>query len=444
MSGLLLSRVAVLSGPHAGVRDVLVDEGRYAAFAPPGTLRPHLAVEVVDCEGLVLFSAPLDDHVHYREPGPHAFKEGWRNGSLASLAGGATAVVEVQNSPPYCDSPEAVESKRRLAGAASVLDFGFYLTVASGSDPALLEAAAPRCLGVKLFLGSSTGGLGVSDPRMREAAARAALRAGVPLAVHAEEESLFAPDAPSHGERRPPEAEVEAVRRAISLAERTGAALLLFHVSVPESVKLARAARERGVRVSCAVCPHHLLLDSRDERRFPARFKVNPPLRSPSEREELRGLLADGLIDVLQTDHAPHPLAEKALPPDEAPAGLPSAEFFLPLCLTLVGEGLLSLERLERMISHAPRALHRLPPAVPREGAPAVFTLADPAESWTVRRRDVVSRAGWSPYEGVTLSGKVKYVVLDGEIAFAGGFQPVRREARFLTPSKSAAGDAHC
>jgi len=420
---VLLVNVTLLSGPHRGVKDILIQDGIPRLWNSAGPLPQSL--RKIDCRSLTLFTSPIDNHVHFREPGPVAYKEGWDTGSLSALRGGITGVIEVQNSPPYCDSASALKAKDELVKAKSLVNYGFWGNILPDNLDRLREMAH-LCCGFKLFMGHSTGRLGVDDRNIWNRAAEIAAETKLPIAVHAEDSGLLEAAAAEHGHHctdtnllRPPEAEIAAVREAIELSRRTGAHIHVFHVSCAGSVELLRAAKDAGVNVSIAVCPHHLLLTADDANKSPAQMKVYPPLRPASDRDALLHALRAGAIDVLQSDHAPHLADEKLSVYQQSPGGFPGVEHLLQLGTTLVHRGALSAEFLERMLCHGPRHISGIPLPITQEGLPTEFALVDMDFPNAISASNSASRCGWTPYEGMAVRGRVVWLFLSGSL-----FQP--------------------
>jgi len=322
----------------------------------------------------------IDVHVHMREPGA-AHKEDWASGTAAALAGGFTAVLAMPNTqPPVTD---ATSLDQALAAARSArCDFAHFL--GAGVDNVETAAQlAPRVAGLKLYLDATYGPLKL-DALEAWLAHAAAWPAGSPLAAHAEGASLAA---------------------IIAVAAASGRSVHLCHVSRREEILLIRAAKERGLQVTCEVAPHHLLLTEDDARALgPGRGEVRPRLASARDREALWQNL--DVIDCFATDHAPHTAAEKASP--DAPPGFPGLETALPLLLTAVHEGRLTIEDLVARLHDNPRRIFDLPEQ------PETFVEIDPDASWELGT-PAHSRAGWSPFAGRRVRGRVLRVVLRGE-----------------------------
>ncbi|MDH7570348.1 MAG: amidohydrolase family protein, partial [Armatimonadota bacterium] len=337
--------------PGGAVQDVCLHCGRLEE------VRPGAAGVEVEGEGCLLLPGMIDPHVHLRAPGMEA-AEDWESGTRAAARGGVTALFDMPNNLPPITTAARLDEKRALARAGSRVEWGVYLGAAAAQTAEI--ARAHNVAAVKVYMGSSTGDLLLAEEEALEGVFRAAALAGLPVALHAEDEAIIGAralqlrgdeDVLVHGWVRPPEAAAVAVRRALALGERTGAALHFCHVSTSAELDLLRAARRAGQKLLVEATPHHLFLDERDLAALGNFGKVNPPLRAPEERDALWRALLDGTVDVIGTDHAPHTVEAKRRPYREAPSGMPGLETALPLLLTAVLEGRLSFDRLTALTS---------------------------------------------------------------------------------------------
>ena len=293
--------------------DVAVDDGRIVAT---GAGLELTATETVDATGLRVLPGAVDAHVHFNDPG-RADWEGWATGTAAAAAGGTTCVVDMPlNAHPPTVDADAFRRKVEAANGAAVVDFALWGGLVPGNVSRLAELAELGVVGFKAFM--SPSGIddfeAVDDATLHEGMAEAA-RLGLPVAVHAESPALLEPPA-GRGWRdylasRPVAAELDAIARAIAIAEETGCSLHVVHVSTGQGVRLVTAARARGVDVTCETCPHYLVLDEDDLVRIGAVAKCAPPLRSRADRDDLRAELAAGSIDFLASDHSPAPASMK-------------------------------------------------------------------------------------------------------------------------------------
>ena len=356
-----------------------------------------------------------DVHVHLREPG-FSYKETIRTGSLAGARGGYTALCAMPNLSPVPDSPEHLALQQAIIDRDACIDvrpYGAITLGQRGETLADLEGMAP---GVVAF---SDDGKGVQDPGlMREAMVRAKAL-GKLIAAHCEDNRLLRGGyihdgayAAAHGHRGIcSESEWGPIARDLELAAETGCAYHVCHVSTKESVALLRQAKRDGLNVSCETAPHYLLLDENDLQED-GRFKMNPPLRSREDREALLEGLADGTIDMIATDHAPHSAEEKAKGLAHSAFGVVGLETAFPLLYTgLVREGVLSLEALVDLLCHRPRARFGLPLG-------ADYSLWDLNASYTIDPAEFLSLGRATPFAGRRVFGRCKLTVHDGNAVF--------------------------
>jgi dihydroorotase len=389
--------------------DVHVEGDRVAAVDPE---RPPTGGRVVDAAGKLLLPGAVDVHVHFRQPG-FGHKETWATGSASAAAGGVTTVVDQPNTDPPTVTGDAFDRKATLA-ADSLVDYGLNGGVTADWDPDALFDRPLFALG-EVFLADSTGDMGIDADLFRAAVERAAAE-DVVVTVHAEDADRFdesvlprsteanggaastdRDDPDAWSAYRTAEAEAAAVEQACAVAgDVDGATLHVAHTSTPAGVRTATAAG-----ATCEVTPHHLFLSRADLPELGTFGRMNPPLRSEPRRRELFDLLADGTVDVVATDHAPHTRAEKDASVWEAPSGVPGVETMLPLLLAAAADGHLSHERVRDVTARNPARIFDLPrKGRVKAGAHADLVLVDPDETRTVRADDLHSNCRWTPFEG--------------------------------------------
>jgi dihydroorotase len=412
-------------GKAAEPLDVRVVDGRIAEIGR--ALAPHGA-SVLDARGLTLVPGLVDVHVHFRDPGL-AHKEGWETGSAGALHGGVTTVVEVQNNPPLSTSLALLRARLEHVRARSRVDFGCLANLLSESLPEL-AAMAHWTPAFKCFLGGSTGVSGQADPGALRALFAAAARAGRMIVGHCEDETLLQEGRRSHPDASAREhhlvrshaAEVQSIRAAIALAEESGAELHVFHVSTGQGVDLVRAARRAGQAVGASTAPHYVLFSCEDAVPLGNRLKVNPSIKSQADGQAILRGLADGTLEAIGTDHAPHPPEEKQRPYRHAPSGMPSVDLLWPLTWELVRRGWLAPDvALCAVTEGAARALHLPNKGRLEPGCDGDFVLFDPARERSVVGAELPSRSKWSAYEGWRLAGFPELVVRRGVLAWRAG-----------------------
>jgi dihydroorotase len=418
--------------------DVGVRDGRIAGIGVAGD-----AGEVLDCTGLTVLPGAIDTQVHFREPGLEA-KEDLETGSRAAVLGGITGVFEMPNTKPNTGSAAALADKLARAKDRMWCDHAFYVgaTNANAADLAELERQ-PGAAGVKIFMGASTGDLLVSeDARLAEILAAGSRR----VAIHAEDEARMNAradlrvdgDPSSHPVWRDDESAMLATRRILALARAAGRRIHVLHITTPAELELLSQHKDIA---SCEVTPQHLTLAAEDAYpRLGTYAQMNPPIRSAAHRDGLWHWLRQGVPDVIGSDHAPHTREEKAKPYPASPSGMPGVQTLLPLMLTHVAAGRMTLERLVDMLSYGPQRLFNLRAkgriAV---GYDADFSIVDLEKRWTITEDWLASRCGWSPFTGMEMVGQPvgtiirgRRVMWEGQLAETAAGRPFRFEETAL------------
>lgn len=406
-----------------GIADVLVRNGRVERVED--SIADAGGVEVVDLAGMLLTPGLVDVHVHLREPGQEE-KETIATGTSAAAAGGFVAICAMPNTRPVVDNPELVRLVTERAAESSpvrVHPIAAATLGSRGEQPTDVEAlAAAGAVAI------SDDGWPISDDTLAEVLRRAQA-AGIPVADHCESLERSAGGAILEGPlaRRlgvggiPREAESDAVARDLEALARIGGRLHVCHVSTARSVELIRQAKADGLPVTAEVTPHHLVLTVVQVEESETQAKMNPPLASAEDREVLRAALADGTIDCVATDHAPHTEAEKLRGLGDAPFGIIGLETaFALLYSELVETGTLPLGLLVRRLSADPARALGLEPPVVRPGARGDLAAFDLETEWTVDPARFHSRARNTPFAGWRLRGRPVYTVADGRVAYDG------------------------
>ncbi len=396
--------------------DVLVGaDGRIAALGTD----PGSADLVLDAGGCVVSSGLVDLHTHLREPGREE-AETIETGSRCAALGGFTAVVAMPNTTPPIDSAAVVREVLELGRAAPCDVFTTGAITVGRSGDALAPMGEMAALGVRMF---TDDGSGVQDPRLMRRALEYAGGLGVTLAQHCEVEALAEGGHMNEGEVSsrlgvpgvPPEAEELMVMRDIALARLTGTPVHFQHLSTAGSVEMVRAAKAAGLAVTAEACPHHFTLTDECCATYDPIFKVNPPLRTAADVAAVKVGLADGSIDAIATDHAPHPQEAKEQPFDQAPPGMLGLETALALALTELD---LPLERVLELMSWNPARIAGVGDThggAVEAGRAANLAVIDPTATWTVERDRTASRSRNNPYVGRVLTGRVRHTLLWGE-----------------------------
>ena len=383
----------VYDATHSSMREVSVP-GRVFADMAPGAA----AVPDFNSDNIYVLPGFADVHVHLREPG-FSYKETIRTGTLAAARGGYTAVCPMPNLAPVPDSPPALEKQLDIIArdaAVRVYPYGAISAGENGRELSDMAALAPRVIAF------SDDGRGVQSGELMELAMKEAKSLGKIIAAHCEDMSQ--PDSRQREWRE--------IERDLELAAKTGCAYHVCHISCKESAALIRQAKHSGVDVSCETAPHYLTLDEtmvKDD----GRYKMNPPLRAPQDRQALIEALADGTVDMIATDHAPHSPAEKSGGYDKSLNGIVGLETAFPVLYTrLVRTGMISLEKLVELLAVNPRKRFGIP-----LGAED-YTLFDLGREYQIDSADFLSLGKSSPFEGDKVYGKCLMTVVGGKTAW--------------------------
>ncbi len=431
---LILKSGTVVNQDGEGVRDVAILGGRIAAI---GSLGQASAAEIIDCKGLHILPGVVDTQVHFREPGL-THKEDLETGSRSAVMGGVTAVFEMPNTNPLTVTEAAFTEKVSLGRHRMHCDFAFFVggTRENVNDLPELERA-PGCAGVKVFIGSSTGALLVEDDESLKRIFAAIRRRA---AFHAEDEYRLNERKPlriegdprSHPVWRDEAAALMATERLVKLAHEAGKRIHILHVSTGQEIDFLRDHKDVA---SCEVTPHHLTMAAPEcYERLGTRAQMNPPVRSAEHRERLWYGVAQGIVDVLGSDHAPHTLEEKAKAYPASPSGMTGVQTLVPVMLDHVNAGQLSLARFVDLTSAGPARLFNIAcKGRIAAGYDADLTVVDLKRSEVIRDDWVASRAGWTPYDGLRVTGwpvgtfvRGARVMWQGELVTPAVGEPVR------------------
>ncbi len=406
--------------------DVGIKDGKIAAI---GDLSSDSAAEIIDARNLLVMPGVIDTQVHFREPGLE-HKEDLESGTRAALMGGVTSILEMPNTNPTTTTPEALQDKLDRAHGRAWCNYGFFVGATTENAERLAEyETLPGTPGIKIFMGSSTGPLLVGDDEHL----RVVLRNGKKRTpIHAEDEarnvarkSLITahPHVREHPFLRDAESARLATERILRLSNETGRPVHILHVSTADEPPLIAQAKKEGLGTTAEVTPQHLYFFGPDcYDRLGTLAQMNPPIRSQEHQEGLWRALADGVFDVFGSDHAPHTLDEKAKPYPTSPSGMPGVQTLLPVLLTFVSQGRLSLETLVKMACERPAELYGIQGKGRIEvGMDADLVLVDANRTQVFTQDMVESKCGWSPYEGERLTGWPEHVVLGGRVAVRSG-----------------------
>ena len=429
---LLLKGGTVVNHDGEGVRDLAIAGGRLAAI---GDLSQASAGNVIDCRGLHVLPGVIDTQVHFREPGMTQ-KEDLESGSLSAVMGGVTAVFEMPNTNPTTTSADALADKVARAHHRMHCDFAFFIggTRENTNELAALERL-PGCAGVKVFMGSSTGSLLVEDDEsvrniLRVIGRRASFHSEDEYRLNERKHLRVDGDPRSHPVWRDEMAALRCTQRLVRLARETGKRVHVLHITTAQEIEFLENHKEVA---SVEVTPHHLTLEAPAcYQRLGTLAQMNPPVRDGTHRAGIWRGLSQGIVDVLGSDHAPHTREEKAKAYPATPSGMTGVQTLVPIMLDHVNAGRLSLQRFVDLTSAGPARLF----GIARKGRIAVgydadLTVVDLKRSATITHGWIRSRAGWTPYDGMTVTGWPVGTVVRGH--------PVMWEGELSAPGRGEA-----
>ena len=379
---------------------------------------------VIDASGLWLLPGMIDSQVHFREPGL-THKGDISSESRAAIAGGITSYMEMPNTKPPAITIEALEAKYTRAAEVSAANYSFYMGTTNDNLDEIRKVDPRRVPGLKVFMGASTGNMLVDNPEVLDAIFR---DAPCTIITHCEDTPTidanvaaaklkYGDDIPVelHGELRSREACLTSTRLAIELARRHGSSLHVLHISTADELALFAPGPIEAKRITAETCVHFLHFDSGDYLRRGNLIKCNPSIKNAADRIAIVRALAEGRLDVLATDHAPHTFKEKSQHYGAAPSGLPLVQHALQCALERVFDGDFPLTTLVERFAHAAATRYRIRDrGFLREGGHADLVLVDPNRVQAVRREDTLSRCGWSPFEGETFRASIHSTFVNG------------------------------
>ncbi len=418
--GYVIDPIAHIDAPM----DVLLRDGHVAEIAPPNKIRDG-ADEKFDARGLIVAPGFIDIHIHLREPG-QSYKETIATGTAAAAAGGFTSVCCMPNTHPVVDSPEWVTWMQQPDRGAVVNVFPIAAATQASKGAALTDFRALQRAGAVAI--TDDGKPILNDAVMRDTL-RVAAEINLPVIQHAEDtrttEGCSMNESPTSfrlGLRgMMASAEASIVERDVHLAQQFGGARLhVAHLSTADALKAVRRGKRHKVRVTCEVTPHHFTLTDADVKDYNANFKMNPPLRSVADREAILAALADGTVDAIATDHAPHALHEKIIEFEQAAFGIIGLETALGLAITrLHREHKISLARIVELFTAGPaRVVDLQGRGTLTRGSHADVTIFDPKKRWTYEAAKGRSKSHNTPFDGWQLTGKIVATIVGGQVVY--------------------------
>ena len=430
----LISNPTIVNNGEQFQGSIVINDGKIVEILRGNELPRAECDEIIEGTGLYLIPGVIDDHVHFREPGL-THKATMASESRAAAAGGVTSFMEMPNTSPQTTTIEALKEKYRIAANDSVINYSFFFGATNSNVADFAKLNPKNVCGIKLFMGSSTGNMLVDKKEELEKIFKEAERLGLPVAVHCEESSIIAantaaikeregddPDVRFHPAIRSEEACYQSTASAVELAKRFGTRLHVMHISTAKELELLTAAEPEGKKITAEVTPAHLTFCDADYATLGTRIKCNPAIKSVDDRAALRRAVSEGKIDLIGTDHAPHLPEDKKGGALKAASGMPSIQFSLLAMLRLVDEKEISLETLVEKMCHAPARIFDINKrGFIEKGFHADFVLLNPHKPHTVTAADIISKCGWSPFEGDTFDWAVEQTWVNGECVYRNG-----------------------
>ena len=409
----LIHQATIVNEGEQYVGSLLIEDNRIAAILRGTDITGIAADHIIDAKGQYLIPGCIDDHVHFRDPGL-THKADMYTESRAAARGGVTSVMDMPNCNPQTTTIETLEAKFADAQTKCLVNHSFYLGATTNNIEEIRRVDPRRVCGVKLFMGSSTGGMLVDvDERIEAIFKEAPTR----IALHCEDQHIISantarykeethsddPDVSYHPLIRSEEACYESTAKAVALAKKTGARIHIMHISTARELALLQAGPLQEKQITAEVCLPHLYYTDADYATYGTRIKCNPAVKSKSDRDALRKALREGLIDVVGTDHAPHLPADKVGGSLKAASGIPTIQYVLPAMLELSDEGVVTIAEVVEKMAHNPALLYKVKErGFIREGYHADLVLVNPHAPHTVDTTEIESKCGWSPFEGHT------------------------------------------
>ena len=409
---------------HEKICDIGIKDGKIKAFGD--RLSPSHPKKSFDASGLYVLPGLIDSQVHFRDPGAPQ-KEDFGSGSRGAVLGGITSVFDMPNTKPSTSTPERFLEKLHSVSKKAHCDFGLFAGATGDNVEALKTMEGfQACCGVKIFMGTSTGDLLVSEDKSLEEILRACKKM---ISVHSEDEktladrkkiAIQAAHPGAHPQWRNVESALRSTKRVVSLASRAGRKIHILHITTKEELEFLSQNKNTA---TVEILPQHLFFSAPDcYEKLGTYAQMNPPIRDQSHQQAIQKALQEGIVDVIASDHAPHTKEEKSRPYPESPSGLTGVQTILPIMLHFVNQGLLGLPELARFMSIRPAKIFQAKgKGGIFVGQDADFSIVDIHKKQTLDNQQIVSRSGWTPYHGVEVTGWPAATIIRGEIIMKNG-----------------------
>lgn len=438
MRNFIIYNGTIVNEGRQAVGSLVITDGRIAEVITEANanLDKYTDHEIIDAKDCYVLPGIIDTHVHFREPGL-THKADIASESRAAAFGGITSYFDMPNTNPQTTTLEALREKQALAKEKSLVNWTFFPGATNDNIEEIEQMDASEIPGIKLFMGSSTGNMLVDKYGSLIKIFQSAAKSGLVIMAHCEDTEIINanmkkikeqmgedPDVMFHPIIRSEEACMESSCLAANLARQTGAKLHIAHISTEAELNAiySPTTSDELPLITSEATVAHLMFDNNDYRTIGARIKCNPAIKKPSDKEALRKGLMNGQISTIGTDHAPHCIEEKQGGAAKAMSGMPMIQFSLPTMLSLVDEGVLSIEKLVQLMAHNPAKLFDVEErGFIREGYKADITIVKPQSPWTVTKECIQSKCGWSPMEGRTYNWQVCDTICNGSFVLRDG-----------------------
>ena len=428
----LIHRATIVNEGEQYVGSVLIENNRIAAIIRGTDTTGITADSIIDAQGQYLIPGCIDDHVHFRDPGL-THKADMHTESRAAARGGITSIMDMPNCNPQTTTIETLEAKFADAKEKCLVNHSFYLGATTNNIDEVRRVDPHTICGVKLFMGSSTGGMLVDQDERIEAIFS---ESPTLIALHCEDQSIISANTAKYKEAtasddpaveyhpliRSEEACYQSTKKAVELARKTGAKIHIMHISTARELELLQQGDLKEKKITAEVCLPHLYFTDADYATYGTRIKCNPAVKTAADRDALRKALREGLIDVIGTDHAPHLPADKVGGSLKAASGIPTIQYVLPAMLELTDEGVITLTEVVEKMTHNPATLYKVKErGFIREGYRADLVLVKPDAPHTVKAEEIESKCAWSPFEGHTFRWDITHTWVNGHAVYANG-----------------------